>query len=182
MMAPIYSLGMVHGRFQPLHKEHLEYIKTGLGLCENLVVGITNPEPSELIEEVASSHRHKDESNPFSYYQREMMIFQSLRIIGIDVSRVICVPFHIFDSSKWSSYLPAKDKFIHLIREFSEWESKKIKDFSEMGYKVAVLDKGATKGMTATEVRSLLRSGGSWQSLVPEGTRKIICEYGPENV
>ena len=36
--------GMIHGRFQPFHTGHLEYLVAAAARCERLVVGITNPE------------------------------------------------------------------------------------------------------------------------------------------
>ncbi len=43
------SFGMVHGRFQPFHNEHLDYVLRGLARSTTLVIGVTNPDPSEEI-------------------------------------------------------------------------------------------------------------------------------------
>ena len=40
-----YETGVIHGRFQVLHNDHLKYLLSGKALCRHLVVGITNPEP-----------------------------------------------------------------------------------------------------------------------------------------
>jgi len=37
--------GVIHGRFQVLHNDHLKYLMEGMALCDHLVVGITNPDP-----------------------------------------------------------------------------------------------------------------------------------------
>lgn len=37
--------GVIHGRFQLLHNDHLKYLLAGKARCEHLVVGITNPDP-----------------------------------------------------------------------------------------------------------------------------------------
>jgi len=41
---PRVALGMIHGRFQPFHTGHLEYLVAAAGRCRRLAVGITNPE------------------------------------------------------------------------------------------------------------------------------------------
>lgn len=35
--------GVVHGRFQPLHLKHMEYILAAKMRCQKLYIGITNP-------------------------------------------------------------------------------------------------------------------------------------------
>jgi nicotinamide-nucleotide adenylyltransferase len=37
-MAHVYPLGVIHGRFQVLHKDHLKYLLAGKSLCEHLVL------------------------------------------------------------------------------------------------------------------------------------------------
>ncbi|MGZ4357283.1 MAG: adenylyltransferase/cytidyltransferase family protein, partial [Gaiellaceae bacterium] len=36
---------MIHGRFQPLHNGHLEYLRGAAAQSEEVFVGITNPDP-----------------------------------------------------------------------------------------------------------------------------------------
>jgi len=36
--------GVVHGRFQVLHNDHVKYLLAGKARCRHLVVGITNPD------------------------------------------------------------------------------------------------------------------------------------------
>ncbi|MGI9571569.1 MAG: nicotinate-nucleotide adenylyltransferase, partial [Desulfobulbia bacterium] len=43
-----YKYGMVHGRFQPFHLEHLRYFRLAWERSENVLVGITNPDPSSI--------------------------------------------------------------------------------------------------------------------------------------
>jgi cytidyltransferase-like protein len=166
--------GMAHGRFQGFHLEHLQYILTCIGRCENLVIGITNPDPSEYQAESTSDHRHRTEDNPFSYFQRCEMIRQSLADERIDPARVVFTPFHVFDISKWAYYLPAPQSTVQFVRAFSAWEEKKIALFESHGFRVEVFDRGARKNIEGREVRERLCSGGDWRSLVPHGTARVI--------
>ena len=38
--------GMIHGRFQPFHLGHLEYLRGAAERCDEVFVGITNPDPT----------------------------------------------------------------------------------------------------------------------------------------
>jgi hypothetical protein len=45
MNRPPLPIAVVHGRFQPLHLGHMEYLLAGAERCRTLIVGITNPDP-----------------------------------------------------------------------------------------------------------------------------------------
>ena len=169
-----YRVGMVHGRFQPFHKEHLEYVLSGIEKCDHCVIGITNPDPSELVLETTSSHRHRAESNPFTYFQRYEMVKQSLLDEGIDLRNISIVPFHLFHSIQWQYYIPSPETITQLVRVFSDWELKKIGWLKDYGFTVIVIDEGVQKHITGTEVRHRMREGSNWKELVPNGTVKVI--------
>ena len=42
----MHELGVIHGRFQLLHNDHLKYLLAGKQRCRHLVIGITNPDPT----------------------------------------------------------------------------------------------------------------------------------------
>src|SRR6266508_4802534 len=78
---------MIHGRFQPFHNGHLEYLRATRDLCDSLVVGITNPDPETIREDPTSEHRHLPESNPFTYFERLLMVRDVLRDEGVPPER-----------------------------------------------------------------------------------------------
>ena len=40
--------GMIHGRFQPFHLGHLEYLQGAAAQSDEVWVGITNPDPTRV--------------------------------------------------------------------------------------------------------------------------------------
>jgi cytidyltransferase-like protein len=58
--------GMVHGRFQPFHYEHLQYTPAALACCDHLIVGITHPDPALSITEASDPKRHHLAANVFT--------------------------------------------------------------------------------------------------------------------
>jgi nicotinic acid mononucleotide adenylyltransferase len=60
------------------------------------------------------------------------------------------------------------------LRLFSEWGGTKLERMREAGYEVVILDEGAEKQISGTDVRDALRSGGEWEALVPAGVVRVI--------
>ena len=66
--------GVIHGRFQVLHNDHLKYLMAGKSKCQHLVVGITNPDPTLTGPESADPHRDSPFANPLTYVERYTMV------------------------------------------------------------------------------------------------------------
>ena len=165
---------MVHGRFQPFHNDHLDYVKKGLARCDHLIIGITNPDPWEIQEEQSSSHRHLKNSNPFTFFQRMSMIRAALVEEGVSLEKFSFVPFPIHNPDKWPFYLPDPKSVVLFLRVFSDWEQTKADRLRDHGWTVEILDVGAPKGIEATEVRHRMANGGNWQALVPKSVARIV--------
>ena len=167
---------MIHGRFQPFHNGHLEYALLALERCETLIVGITNPDPAQTAEEETSSHRHREEANPYTFFDRQLMIRQSLIDAGVEADRLLFIPFPVNLPDRWRYYVP--DEAVHFLRVFSEWEQAKVDRLREHGYRVETLQPGATKAVEASDVRRRMSAGEDWQQLVPAA---VVCYLqGPD--
>lgn len=162
--------GMIHGRFQPFHLGHLDYLRHAFRRCEHLIIGITNPDPSLIAEEEESPHRHRADANPFTFFQRLMMVQRVVQEQGMERRRVSIVPFPMHHPERWAYYTPST--VVQFITLFSDWERKKAERFCAAGYRVEVLD--LPRITSATEVRQRLRHGGDWEALVPPGVAAVI--------
>jgi nicotinamide-nucleotide adenylyltransferase len=169
-MKPRY--GMIHGRFQPFHNGHLEYLRLALERCETLLIGITNPDPAQTAEESTSDHRHLAESNPYTFFERLLMIRETVIGEGIPLERLVFIPFPVNLPDRWRYYVPPD--VVHYLRVFSPWEQAKVERLREQGYQVQILQPGIGKEIEATEVRRRLQAGDDWRSLVPAGVARVI--------
>ena len=163
---------MVHGRFQPFHNGHLEYLRAAHELCDTLIVGITNPDPTAIVEEPTSEHRHLPESNPYTYFERLLMVREVLCDEGFPDDRSIIIPFPVNSPERWRYYLPSNA--VHYVRVFSDWEQSKVDRLREYGYQVEVLHPGIAKEIEASEVRRRMANGEDWQSLVPAAVVRVV--------
>jgi len=160
---------MIHGRFQPFHNGHLEYLRGAAARSGELFVGITNPDPRRVREEASDPLRHLPESNPFTYAERLLMVEAVAEDEGI---RAHVIPFPVNEPELWPAYVPPG--VTQYLRLFSAWGGTKLDRMRQAGYEVVVLDEGAEKEISGADVRAALHSGGDWEALVPAGVARVI--------
>jgi len=174
------KLGMVHGRFQPFHHEHFEYVLHGISNSEKCLIGITQPNIKCVSECEILPHRGTTEGNPFTFEDRKRMISLSLERWGITNEQYEIIPFEI---DKPDVALPAlkslyTEEITHFMRIFSEWEIHKKTLLERHGMKVvafeSLLSDFMIKNVTGTLVRELVSSKRNWKDFVPFGTKQVI--------
>ena len=166
--------GMIHGRFQPFHNGHLEYLRGAAERSVELWIGITNPDPTRIKPEASDPLRHLPESNPFSYAERLLMVKAAAADLGLEPAAVHVIPFPVNEPELWSAYVPVD--VTQYLRLFSDWGGTKLERLREAGYEVVILDEGAEKEISGADVREALREGGAWELLVPPGVARILRE------
>ena len=72
----------------------------------HVVVGITNPDARSRVVDPHSAHRHRKDANPFSYFERHLMIARSLTGAGLIPSQFAVVPFPLEAPALWFGYIP----------------------------------------------------------------------------
>ncbi len=163
---------MIHGRFQPFHRGHLEYLCGAAARCEEIFVGITNPDPRRIRPEASDPLRHLPESNPYTYVERMLMVKAAAADAGLEAERLHVIPFPVNEPELWDAYVP--EDVVQFIRLFSDWGGTKLDRLREAGYEVIVLDEGSEKELSGAEVREALRENGDWEQLVPPGVARIL--------
>jgi len=174
------ELGMVHGRFQPFHHEHFEYVLHGISSSKKCLIGITQPNIKCVSECEILPHRGTSEGNPYTFEDRKRMITLSLERWGITPDSYEVIPFEI-DNPNVS--LPAlkssyRQEITHFMRIFSDWEIHKRNLIESHDMKVIAFDTKLsdfmTKNVTGTLVRELISSKRNWKDFVPFGTKQVI--------
>ena len=170
--------GMIHGRFQPFHKGHFDYLSRAMENSEQLIVGITNPDPTMTSEHHSDSHRHLTGSNPYSYFLRMRMIQMSILLddrLKDYYPKIIIVPFPVNKPDLWEHYIPLQG-VVQIMRILEPWDREKRLKFEQAGFKVHVLE--GSRAVSGTEVRDAIRSGdNSWQDKVPAGTLHVLTKW-----
>jgi nicotinamide-nucleotide adenylyltransferase len=129
--------GVIHGRFQVLHHDHLKYLLAGNARCRHLVVGITNPDPILTRDDVMDPQRSLPAENPLTYFERYTMIRSSLVEAGLPLSDFSVVPFPINLPELYKYYVPMQATFFLTI--YDQWGRRKLEQFQALGLKTEVL-------------------------------------------
>jgi nicotinamide mononucleotide adenylyltransferase len=169
--------GVIHGRFQVLHNDHLAYLQAGMALCRHLVVGITNPDPFLTREESADPKRSSPGANPLTYFERYVMVRAVLEEAGIEASRFSVVPFPINRPELYRYYVPLDALFFLAI--YDDWGRRKLKYFSSLGLATHVLREvpAGQKGLSASDIRRRMALDEPWEEMVPAAVARLMKEW-----
>jgi nicotinamide mononucleotide adenylyltransferase len=168
-------VGVVHGRFQILHRDHLEYILTAKPLCNLLIVGITSPDPTHTNPEPTDANRGEAHANPCTYYERMLMIDGALTEKGIPLSDFRVVPFPIGAPDLIRYYAPLDATYFLTI--YDEWGEAKLARLEKLNLRTHVLWRRADKGLTASRVRHAIAEGYEWEHMVPAATARVVAQH-----
>lgn len=174
-----YQLGVIHGRFQGLHLGHIEYLLEGKARCEHLFIGITNYDLNEKKNTDPSNPvRTKKSSNPFTYFERYMMLKLALLEHGVKREDFDIVPFPIESPERIKNFVPIEATFFVTI--YDKWGERKEQILSSQGFKTEIMwvRDNSSRITSGTEIRELIASGGEWKSLVPKSVYDYITKNG----
>ncbi len=178
MTNPKYPTGVIHGRFQVLHNDHIKYLMAGKAFCQHLVVGITNPDPFLTRKEDADPERNDPLANPLTYYERYVLIHAALEENGVGHHELSIVPFPINFPELYRHYVPMDAVFFLTI--YDEWGKKKQKYFQSLGLDTHVLWEVPLekKGISAGEIRGRMVYNQPWEHMVPRSVSLLLNKWG----
>ena len=172
-----YPLGVIHGRFQVPHNDHLRYLLAGKALCDQLVVGITNPDPSLTRHCDADPTRSANTANPLSYYERCVLIRRMLVTAGVSHDTLTVVPLPINLPNLYRHYVPLDAVFFLTI--YDDWGRRKLEFLRSLKLRTHILWEvpPKEKGISGTDVRARMARGEQWQHLVPETVAELLAKW-----
>jgi nicotinamide-nucleotide adenylyltransferase len=164
-------LTCVTGRFQPVHRQHLELFEIALRDADHLVVAVTNPDPGARRKEAASTHRHRASANPFTYFERLQLLAAALAGAGL-TARTTIVPFDLTRPEHWPEYVPLRAR--HVVRAYSDWERHKSRVLADAGYPVTLIEGDPDRKLAASDIRDRIAGGGGWEDMVPSAVVPVL--------
>ena len=170
--------GVIHGRFQLLHNDHMKYLLAGKERCNHLVVGITNPDPTLTKSDSADSHRSAPAANPLTYWERYQMVRAALTGEGLGMDEFSVVPLPINFPELYQYYVPLDATFFLTI--YDQWGERKLEMFKSLGLATEVMWRRPLeqKGLSATHVRRRIVDDDAWQKRVPAAVAQLVEEWG----
>jgi len=149
----------------------------GKARCENLVVGITNPDPMLSREDEADPTRSTLLANPLTYFERYLMVVEALNDEGVDSRDFSVVPFPINLPELYRYYVPMDAVFFITICD--TWGERKFDLLTGQGLHVEVMWRRTpdTKGLTGSEIRRKIVFGEPWEHLVPRSSARLLTKW-----
>ena len=175
--------GVIHGRFQVLHKDHLKYILAAKKRCKHLVVGITNPDPLLTKEDPADSRRSLPVNNPLTYFERYTTVRSALMEADVSPQDFSVVPFPVNFPEIYKYYVPLNSTFYLTI--YDEWGKRKLEQFKVLDLKTEILwvKSLEEKGLSGSDIRNKMAAGEAWKHLVPPSTCYLMKKWAiPERL
>lgn len=174
--ASIYPVGVIHGRFQIVHHDHVRYLMAGKALCDHMVIGITNPDPSQIRKESADPSRSDPLANPLTFYERYRLLHDVMQDQGVQPQKFSIVPFPINFPDRYQYYVPMDAVFFLSI--YDDWGRRKLAYFQSLGLKTHVLWQVSPeeKGISASDVRKRIMDRKPWDHLVPPAVYQWVLE------
>lgn len=167
-----FSAASAHGRFQPLHNGHLEYLLEAKRRTDFLWIGITAVE-QETAEARRGTQRETPGNNPLTFFERVEIIDAALRENAMTRDEFAIVPFPIEFPEKLANYLPIDIPCLTTIYE--EWNREKVHLLQQIGYQVIVLYERELKAISGRAIREdILRGGVEWRTQVPAATQLAV--------
>jgi nicotinamide-nucleotide adenylyltransferase len=173
-MSVPYKIGVIHGRFQILHNDHMKYLMAGRERCTHLVVGITNPDPRLTGHDSTNPSRSLESANPLTYYERYSLLVEALLRRGLAYQDFSVVPFPISAPELIMHYVPMEAVFFLTI--YDDWGRRKLEVLSSLGVRTEIMWERPVeqKGISASDVRRRMVEDKEWESMVPAGTAKLL--------
>ncbi|MBA7519951.1 Nicotinamide-nucleotide adenylyltransferase [subsurface metagenome] len=172
-----YETGVIHGRLQIIHNDHVKFLLAGKKLCNHLIVGITNPDPTLTKVHDSNPYRSTLIANPLTYYERYVMVRETLLEKGLELSEFSIVPFPINVPELLKYYVPMDLAFFLSI--YDDWGRQKKKYLESLGLNVHVLWEVPLekKGLSGSDIRESMLKGGQWEHLVPTVVAKLVKKW-----
>jgi len=163
----MHDTGVIHGRFQVLHNDHMKYLMAGKARCSHLIVGITNPDPALTRADATNPERSDPESNPLTYFERYVCLRDALLEEAVPYQDFSIVPLPINYPELVRYYVPRDAAFFLTI--YDDWGRKKRQMLERTGFRTELMWERplAEKGICGAEVRRRMRETSPGNTLSP---------------
>jgi nicotinamide-nucleotide adenylyltransferase/phosphinothricin biosynthesis protein PhpF len=141
-----------------------------------LIIGITNPDPWQMGNEETDVNRGSVDANPFTFYERYLMVEGSMVEAGVPREAFRIVPFPHSYPERLRYYSPADA--LYFLSIYDSWGETKLERFRNLRLPVHVLWRREKKVTSGSRIRKLIQTSGDWEKWVPPATARVIRELG----
>ena len=164
-----FPTASIHGRFQILHLDHLDYFQRAADRYGRLYIGLTGLRH----DLVGGAGRRSPAANPLTYWERVEMWRRVLLELGHHVDDHLIGPFPIEAPIFLGDFVPKDCICATTVRE--PWNEEKVRLLERLGYQVDDLKCSTEKTVSSTMIRSMIADGSlDWKDLVPRSVADFL--------
>lgn len=168
----VSEIACIHGRFQPFHYGHVDYLKAAISHWPKIIIGLTAVTPVNNVSKLVE-HRADSVANPLSYWERTALIDAGLEDIGVSVSDISYVPFPIDKPEDLKFIIPKST--ICATTDLYEWNREKVNRLNSVGYSTQILDECIKVDFDGSMIRKQIIEGNSeWKKWVPPSSVELL--------
>lgn len=147
------KVALIVGRFQPFHNGHLYLLKKTLEAADKMILAV-------------GSSNVLNEDNPLSFEIRVKMLEKVIKEEGLSekVLKIVPSPDDPSDDIWLKLLLKNAGKFDIAVGN-NDWTNGILKDAGYKVLEIKYLNRDIYQGVV---IRQLFKTGGNWQTLVPE--------------
>lgn len=162
----VAKVGLIIGRFQPVHWGHVRAFEWVRGEGLEVHVGI------------GSSQFSATRENPFTAAERRRMLEAADRVLGLKVGRVDEVP-DIFDDERWVGHVQACCGPFDVVFTNNEWTAEL---FAKAGLEVRATPMFDRERFVGAKIRESVKERGlaAVEDLVPPPVMALLKEFEAE--
>jgi len=153
--------------------------RQALERCDELTIGLTNPDPARREVEREDPTRHRPENNPLTYWERFRVVREVLLEDGVAPSRFGIVPFDVnhLDTFPWEQYMPRDARWF--LRVKGTWGEEKARRLEARGLRVVRLPFREYTQISGSGIRRAIAGGeASWRGAVPPPVASMLESMG----
>jgi len=158
MRSDYENFSLVVGRFQPLHRGHMDVIRKCADESDHLTIGIGSAQYSHTPD------------NPFTAGERYMMINKTLRDEGIDNYSIVPIE----DLNRYPVWVSHVVSLVPPFRRVYSNNPLTKRLFQEAGFDVRDSPLYNREIFSGTEIRRRMICDEEWRSLVPGPVAEVI--------
>ncbi|MDR7303524.1 adenylyltransferase/cytidyltransferase family protein [Haloactinomyces albus] len=167
------------GRFQPIHRGHVAYVRELLKLCDDLIIVVVANEVSEVssspvpeFSAIVDEH-HRSENNPWPLWQRRKLVSKTLTATFPEANITVLAGHRLdLDWNLYDQLLPPDRVFAVPTRD--DFEDAKAEAWTSLGERVHRVDTSHVMSVSGTLVRERMQEGKELESVLEPITAELI--------
>ncbi|MDP3608647.1 MAG: adenylyltransferase/cytidyltransferase family protein [Nitrosomonas sp.] len=171
----ISKLACIHGRFQPFHLGHANYLQECIKLWPNVLVGLAAPTP---VKNTAPGveHRATAIANPLTYTERVILIRAALNDLDVPQTNIEFLPFPIDEPESIKYILP--QSVLCVTTKLYEWNEEKIRRLNKAGYNTFVLEECIKFDFNGSLIRQyIIENNSAWKDMVLPSVAQLLQSW-----